>query len=415
LRIKPAAERGATLIVINPRETRLDKFAGHVVRYPYGQEVETLAAFLPGANVPEALQAAVDAFRAAENAIVFYGSEGLGLEGSHALAQTAAALVYSRGKVGQPNNGLVAVWPNGNTQGAFDMGFRPIPDLSSALRSAGVLWVAAADPAGDSPTLAEAVDAAGFVVVQELYMSETARRADVVLPAQSFAEREGTLTSGELRVQRYYPAIRPGAETRPDFAIAAQIGERLGLKLENRLPAVVMQQIAAKIGTYAGITYQRLAEVSPQWPIVGRKDLYYGGTGYENSQGLGIRLALSPEPVAPRPAEESAVLPPARENGLVLVPVTRLLDRGNTMLPSRLLHARLAEKVLRLHPRTAEKLDLPEDSEVSISAGDWTVEARIAFDESVPVGLALAPRSVGIPISAPQPALLSLRAVVPEV
>ncbi len=78
LRLKQAAKRGAELIVLNPRETRLDKYAAHVVRYPYGQEVETLSAFLPGAEVPEALQAVVSAFQAAENAIVFYGSEGLG-------------------------------------------------------------------------------------------------------------------------------------------------------------------------------------------------------------------------------------------------------------------------------------------------------------------------------------------------
>ncbi|MHB8819354.1 MAG: NADH-quinone oxidoreductase subunit G, partial [Bellilinea sp.] len=102
LRIKQAARRGAELIVVNPRETRLEKFATHVVRYPYGQEVETLAAFQPGAQVPEGLQSVVVAFQAAENAVVFYGSEGLGLEGSQAVAQSAAALISSRGKIGQP-------------------------------------------------------------------------------------------------------------------------------------------------------------------------------------------------------------------------------------------------------------------------------------------------------------------------
>lgn len=414
LRIKQAARRGAELIVVNPRETRLEKFATHVVRYPYGQEVETLAAFQPGAQVPEGLQSVVVAFQAAENAVVFYGSEGLGLEGSQAVAQSAAALISSRGKIGQPNNGLVAVWTNGNIQGAWDMGFKPTADLSSALRSAGVLWVAAADPAGDDPALAEAVDAAGFVVVQELFLSETARRADIVLPAQSFAEREGSVTSGELRVQRYYPAIQSNPHTRPDFGIAAQLGMRLGLKLESRIPALVMQQIAAKVPAYAEISYQRLAEVTEQWPVVGRGDMYYGGTGYENSQGLGVKLALNAEPVAQRAAQESAGLPSVRENGLVLVPVTRLLDRGAVLLPSELLHARLAEKVLRMNPRTAEKLALPDDSEVTVSANTWTVEARILFDVSVPVGLALTPRSVGIPISAPLAALVTQAVPVPE-
>lgn len=414
LRLKQAASRGADLIVVNPRETRLDKYAAHLVRYPYGQEVETLSAFLPDAQVPEALQTVVKAFQEAENAVVIYGSEGLGLEGSQAVAQTAAAIVSSRGKIGQPNNGLVAAWTNGNTQGAWDMGFKPTPDLTSALRSAGVLWIAAADPAGDDPVLAEAVDEAGFVVVQELFMSETARRADIVLPAQSFAEREGTVTSGELRVQRYYPAIRPRPDSRPDFSIAAMLGMRLGLKLETRLPSQVMQQIAVKVPAYAGINYSRLAEVTEQWPIVGRGDMYYGGTGYQNAQGLGVKLALNPEPIAQRAAQESAGLPAVRDNGLILIPVTRLLDRGATLTPSELLHARLAEKVLRLHPKTAEKLALTDDSEVTVSASSWTLEARIKLDETVPVGLALTPRSVGIPISAPHAAVVTLRVAMPE-
>lgn len=415
LRIKQAARRGAELIVLNPRETRLDKFAGHVVRYPYGQEVETLSAFLPDAKVPEALQAVVSAFQAAENGIVFYGSEGLGLDGSQAVAQTAAALVFSRGKTGQPNNGLVAVWPNGNTQGAWDMGFKPSGDLASAVRTADVLWAAAVDPAGDDPALAEAVDGASFVIVQELFLSETARRADIVFPAQSFAEREGTVTSGELRVQRYYPAIRPDANTRPDFAISAQIGLRLGLKLEAHLPAQALLRVAEKVPTYAGLSYQRLAEVAEQWPIFGRKDMYYGGTGYANSQGLGVKLALAADGINPHAAKESAGMPPAAVNGLVLVPVTRLLDRGATVMPSTLLHQRLADKVLQLHPRTAEKLGLNADGDVVVAANNWTMEARIQLDEKVPVGVALAPRSTGFPVSAPLAAAVTLRVAVPEV
>ncbi len=415
LRLKQAAKRGAELIVLNPRETRLDKFAGHVVRYPYGQEVETLSAFLPGAQAPEALQGVVSAFQAAENVVVFYGSEGLGLDGSQAVAQTAAALVFSRGKTGQPNNGLVAVWPNGNTQGAWDMGFKPSADLASAVRTADVLWAAAVDPAGDDPALAEAVDGANFVIVQELFLSETARRADIVFPAQSFAEREGTVTSGELRVQRYYPAIRPDANTRPDFAISAQIGLRLGLKLETSVPSLALLQAVEKVPTYTGVNYQRLAEVAEQWPIFGRKDMYYGGTGYANSQGLGVKLALAADGINPHAAKESAGMPPAAVNGLVLVPVTRLLDRGATVMPSTLLHQRLADKVLQLHPRTAEKLGLDADGDVVVAANNWTVEARIQLDEKVPVGVALAPRSTGFPVSAPLAAAVTSRVAVPEV
>ena len=66
-------------------------------------------------------------------------------------------------------------------------------------------------------------------MVQELFLTATAKLADVVLPAQSFIEREGSYTSGERRVQRFYPAVPPKAAYLPDFRITAQIGERLSL------------------------------------------------------------------------------------------------------------------------------------------------------------------------------------------
>jgi NADH-quinone oxidoreductase subunit G len=107
LRIKQAAERGATLIVANPRPTRLDSFASHVVRYAYGDEAATLASFLPDhpADAGEAVRLAAEAFNRAENAVVLFGSEGLGLAGSTALAQTCAALLASSGHVGKPTTG----------------------------------------------------------------------------------------------------------------------------------------------------------------------------------------------------------------------------------------------------------------------------------------------------------------------
>jgi NADH-quinone oxidoreductase subunit G len=180
LRVKQAAERGANLIVLNPRTTRLDKFARHSLRYTYGEEAAALSAFMPEATVREEYLAAVETLKQAENLVVIYGSEGLGLSGSQALSQNAAALLASRARVGQPNNGLLAVWSHANSQGVWDTGFRPSSVLADVLSSADVLLLAAADPAGDDPALAEALDAAGFVIVQELFLTESARRSDLV-------------------------------------------------------------------------------------------------------------------------------------------------------------------------------------------------------------------------------------------
>src|SRR5690606_31816015 len=101
------------------------------------------------------------------------------------------------GHTGRPNNGLVAVWDKANAQGAWDNGLRPAADLAADLAAAKAAYIVAADPAGDSPALADAIKSAGFVVVQDIRLSATAELADVVLPVAAFTERDGTLTNGE--------------------------------------------------------------------------------------------------------------------------------------------------------------------------------------------------------------------------
>jgi NADH-quinone oxidoreductase subunit G len=286
------------------------------------------------------------------------------------------------------------------------MGFRPVPDLAEAMRSARAVYVVGADPAGDDPRLAETGD---FLVVQELFLTATAKLADVVLPAQAYTEREGTYTTGERRVQRFYPAVPEKADCRADFAIAAQIAEQLSIHLEGRIASKVMANIAENIPDYTGLSYSKLAEVSEQWPIVGRGDLYYGGTTYENSQGLGVQLT----PAAQRGAALPLGWPDLPEVqipklGLLAVPVTRLYDRGQTVLPSKLLHQRIPQPYLAIHPDDASRLRIPDGATVELSYQNTTSLVAIRFDERVPVGVILVPRSMGVPINSPQPAELRL-------
>ncbi|MEW6179069.1 MAG: NADH-quinone oxidoreductase subunit NuoG [Chloroflexota bacterium] len=401
LRIKAAAQRGARLIVLNPRSTRLDKFARHTLRYAYGEEIQALAAFLPGAQIPESYRVAVQDLQSAENVVVVYGSEGIGLAQSRQLAGTAAAVVSAHGRVGEINNGLLAVWQRANDQGAWDAGFRPLEDLPAALRSAEVALIAAADPAGDDPLLAQALDEAGFVIVQELFMTETARRADLVLPVQAFTEREGTLTSGERRVQRYYPALPPRPQTRPDFAVAAGIGKALGLDIEGRAASLVFSRLAKTLPAYFGLSYTQLAEVTRQYPIIGRSDLYYGGTAYDNHQGLGMQLPLIPaaQPAAAAGTAQRMTIT-AGEGEILLVPVTRLYDRGTTVLTSTLLHQRLAGKTIRLNPQTAAAFGLNAGEVARLSGANWRAEVHVEVDEELPLGVGLLARSTGIPLTA---------------
>jgi len=408
LRVKQAAKRGATLIVVNPRPTKLDRFAAHTLRYAYGDEAQAIQAFIPGGAEP--LSPAAQAFSQAENAVILMGSEGLGLPGSQALAQACARLLLATGHVGKPNNGLVGVWPAANTQGAWDMGFRPQPDLAGQLAGARCVLAAAADPAGDDPALGQALDAARFVVVQELFLTETARRADVVLPALAYTEMEGSYTSGERRVQRFYPAMPPLPGAQSDFAIAAQLGERLGLDLEGRAPSLVMARIAAAIPDYAGLSFARLSETAPQWPVMGRADMAYGGDAYDNHQGLGVQLA----PAAPVPDSKPPDFKPlgfpktlrvspatVPEGSLLAVPVTRLYDRGQTLEGNHILQQRLAKTALHLHPQQAARLGLSADDRVTFTLEGLEYEAPVMLDSSAPLGVALVPRSVGLPVFGP--------------
>jgi len=419
LRVKQAAQRGAKLIVINPRSTKLDRYATHVLRYPYGAEAAIVLALINALSakrpdLPEAvrslarpgdIEAVARAFGEAENAVVLFGSEGTDLTASRSLAQACANLLIATNHTGRPNNGLIGVWSRANTQGAWDMGFQPVDDLEAAFRNARAIYVTAADPAGDHPGMADALHSAGFLVVQELFLTETARLADVVLPAQAFIEREGTLTNGERRVQRFYPAIPARPETLPDFAITARLAQRLGIDLEGRIVMRVMERIAAQVRDYTRVTYQKLAEVSEQWPIIGRADLYYGGTSYENSQGLGFQLQPAAQRGEPVPLGwlQPAALVFNAETGLLAVPVTRLYDRGQTVWPSNLLHLRIPEPTVGLNPNTAASLGISNGVMIRLQAGENVIELLTRFDETAPERIALVPRSMGVPVFAPTP------------
>lgn len=407
LRVRQAAKRGATLIVANPRPTKLDLVAGHVIRYSYGNEAATVKELATDDGRP-ATDNAAKALAEAENLIVFFGSEGLGLQGSQTLAQACAALLASTNHVGRANNGLIGVWPRVNEQGAWDMGFRPLADLKTAMKAVKALYIVAADPAGDDPALAEAAD---FLVVQDLFLTHTARLADVVLPAQSFVERDGSFTSGERRVQRFYPAVPAGSGPLPDYAISAQIGQKCGLDLESASAARVMNRIAAALPDYAAVSFRGLAATAEQWPIIGHSDLYYGGSAYDNTQGLGIQLApaaqqgkvvtaawpqITAQPAAPQPESGYRLA-----HNLLAVPVTRLYDQGMTLAASDLLQERKAQTVIWLNPGDAARLKIEEKTPVDIQMNGVETIAAAHLDAAVPSGTALVPRSVGLPLSTP--------------
>jgi NADH-quinone oxidoreductase subunit G len=412
LRVKQATERGATLIIANPRQTKLERYAHQVVRYPYGSEATTILAMINSLsakqNFPkapkiqsggEAVKKAAETLASAANLIIFYGSEGMGLEASQALAQACANLLIVTNHTHKVNNGLIPVWPRANDQGAWEMGYTPISDLKDAFQKHEAIYIVAADPVGDHPGLIDAVKEAEFVVVQDLFLTETAKLADVVLPAQPFTERDGTLTSGERRVQRFYPAVL-NSETKPDYAITAAIGKLAGLELEES-PRRVFNQLAEKVPAFKGIGYRRLAQVTEQWPKIGRTDLFYGGSSEANTQGLGVHLTLPDQiPSLAWPQVLELDLP---EGALLAVPITVLYDHGQLIQHSQLLHQRTPPARITVHPDVAQKLNIPDGASVQFTVDGVTVDALFHSLEQVPLGVALVPRSLGMLISAPVP------------
>ncbi len=389
LRVKAAAKRGATVIVATGRATKLDEFSKSVVRYAYGSEIETVKSL-----------AGNEAITNAANLVVFFGSDGLGLNGTQSLAAACAELVKPR--AGKVNNGLVGVWSTPNAQGAWELGFRPAVDLAAALKDKNV-YIVAADPAGDDPQLADALKSAKTVIAQDILETATTKLASIVLPAAAYTEREGTFTSGERRVQRFNPAVPAKPGTRADYAIVAAIAKKCGIELEGRSPLLVMNKLAPTEAAFAGISYAKLAEVSEQWPVVGRGDMYYGGTSYENTQGLGVHLTLSS--AAPASAAAGNAFP----NGeLVAVPVTKLYDQGTTVSPAKLLESHIGPASVVVHPTTGAKLGVENGGEAQVSLNGVEAEVLVKFDQTIAPNVVLVYRSFGIPISEPTVATLAV-------
>jgi NADH-quinone oxidoreductase subunit G len=319
----------------------------------------------------------------------------MGLEASQALAQACANLLVITNHTHKVSNGLIPVWPRANDQGAWEMGYTPIANVEEVFQKYEAIYITAADPVGDNPSLADAVRGAEFVVVQDLFLTETAKLADVVLPSQPFTERGGTYTSGERRVQRFYPAVLP-PEQKPDYAIIAAISKLAGLNVEES-PLRIFNRLAEKVPAFKDLNYRQLAQVAEQWPIIGREDLYYGGSSYANDQGLGKHLSL-PEQIPPLswPKVTEINLP---EDALLGVPITILYDHGQLIDHSQVLHGRIPPAYITVHPHVAQRLEILDGASIQFEVNETLVKAILHIDDRVPSGVALVPRSLGIPIN----------------
>jgi NADH-quinone oxidoreductase subunit G len=167
-----------------------------------------------------------------------------------------------------------------------------------------------------------------------------------------------------------------------------------------------MNKLAASEQVFAGATYDKLAEAPEQWPNIGQGDLYYGGSSYENTQGLGAHLALASNHDLTLYQGVSETLRP-KEGELLAVPVTKLYDMGTTVAPAKLLESHIGLPSICLHPDTAAKLGISNGDQAQISMNGSTQPVNVKFDESISTGVVLVTRSFGFPISAPRAVAIS--------
>jgi len=417
LQVKQAADRGVKVVVANARGTKLDKYAAATMPYAYGDAVavmnglaararsrkkiarslvesrvdgmDALIDSLKGVKVPH--PEAADLLLDADDLLIFAGGEGLTLAQHGELMQAAANLLILTAHVGRPNNGLVAVWPGANVQGAMDMGFSA-ETTAALLDDPPPMWfIAEADPAGEDVRAAEVIANAECVVVTSLFMTETAQQADIILPGQSFAERDGTFTNGMRRVQRFYTAQGPIGDSLPDWKIFAHIGRQMGGDQPRISTGLVMREITEKVFRYADMGYPNLARVEQQFPDVGGDDLYYGGTAYTNTGGLGVQWKTNAEHEQHRLTVRPVNVDSFAADGLQLIPVRVLYDRGTWFRVSDVMDQRVPAPYVELNEADAAGLGIADGEQIAVVLGERTVEVRARVNGKTPAGYALLP------------------------
>ncbi len=387
LRLKQAADRGAFLLVMNARPTRMDDFAAQTIHYETGEAVQALLALKDSDAWKQLAEA--------HNLVIVAGAEGLSLDGSRALAGAAANILLETEHVGKPNSGLLAVLPGANAMGLHYLGFTPAATLDIMQNPPKVLIVTQADLLLDDPTAAHWLAKVETIISLDLFASGlTQQLAAVALPIQSFAERDGSYVNGERRVQRFYTAQGPMGQALPAWQALSRLGEQLGQGTAKLSAAAVMVEIAQNVPAFAGVSFKELAKVERQYPDVGGKDLYYGGTAYRNRGGLGIQIPTAADQGQTVARFEAAADEPPKTRGkLVIVPSVRLYNRERTFRPSALVHARVPEAYAEINSADAKKLGIQDGDTVEIAIQNApALRVRAHVNGGAPKGTVIVPR-----------------------
>jgi predicted molibdopterin-dependent oxidoreductase YjgC len=220
----------------------------------------------------------------------------------------------------------------------------------------------------------EGLNQCEFVVLQDIFLNETARFADVILPAACFAEKDGVFTNSDRRVQRVRKAVSPPGEARADWEIVCDLARAVGYPMPHYAnPGEVYAEMAALSDKFAGISHERIdADGGLQWPCPTPE---HPGTTYLHGDGPLVGIAPF-QPIAYRPSDE---LPD--EEYPLLLSTGRTLYHYNCGTQTRRASGPMAKQrhnFIEMHPRDARRRDLADGDVVRVSSRRGEVDAHVA-------------------------------------
>jgi predicted molibdopterin-dependent oxidoreductase YjgC len=332
--------------------------------------------------------------------------------------QNLANLAMLCGHIGKPSSGVNPLRGQNNVQGACDMGaihsvfpgYQRVTD-PAAREKFGKAWgveiptntggrvtdfiekahegllkgfyVMGEDPALSEPDQAlviESLRKLEFLVVQEIFLSETAALADVVLPATCFAEKDGTFSNTERRVQRVRKAVDPPGEARPDWQIVCDVATAMGYPMQYVSPSEIFDEMASLTPSYGGISYDRIDAVGLQWPCPtqdhpGTRFLHEG----RFTRGKGLFHAITFRLPAEMPDEE---YPFVLSTGRTLYHY----NIGNMTRKSAEISQKEDSNFVEIHPSDAERLGITPGGMARVTTRRGSVVVRVRAGDRVRPG-----------------------------
>jgi predicted molibdopterin-dependent oxidoreductase YjgC len=250
-----------------------------------------------------------------------------------------------------------------------------VTDMMNKVHEGAVraLYVIGENPMVSDPDLnhaKESLQELDFLVVQDIFLTETALMADVVLPSASFAEKEGTFTNTERKVQRVRKAVEPPGDAREDWQIIGDLAGRMGYPMQYDRAQAIMEEIAQVTPSYCGINYDRLAADGIHWPCTGTD---HPGTPCLHMDqftcGLGVFHAIDYRPPAEMPDK---AYPFYLTTGRVLYQY----HTGTMTMKSEGLNALAPECFVEIARKDARSFDISEGDDLKISSRRGQIQAK---------------------------------------